>query len=74
MPDERCPPTGKVCYASKQAAWKVIEDKRQRHGPRHSTELRRKARGRPKGNGTVGAYQCPHCKFFHISSSTGGHA
>lgn len=74
MPDARCPSSGKVCYPSKQAAWKVIEDKRRRHGPRHTAELRRKAKARPKGTGDVGAYQCPDCKQFHISSSTGGHS
>lgn len=69
MADERCKTSGKVRYPTKQAAWKVIEEKQRKFrggkGRQHKTF--------PKGShGEVGAYQCPDCKSYHISSSTGG--
>jgi hypothetical protein len=70
MNEARCSVSGKIKFANKQQAWAAIENLKRRARQRGGEAKVRRKRP-PAAHGEHGAYQCPHCKSFHISAYTG---
>lgn len=63
-----CPDTGKVVYATPQAAWRAADaiGQRQRSGVASGVTRKGTRRGSARG------YQCRFCQLWHVTSDVAG--